>query len=141
MSCPAAARNAPDFSSMRQRRRAAGKTAGRLGRAAEDAALRRYCRAGARPRARNWRAPRAFGGGELDLVIDEGGVVVFVEVKARRTHDDALSCLTAAQRRRILAAAEAYLWTEGAAGREVRFDLALYDGAGRLEVMKNVALD
>lgn len=69
---------------------------------------------------RNWR--RRFG--ELDLVLREGGTIVFVEVRLR-THSGfggAGASIDAAKRRRLLAAAQAWL-----AGRDLpcRFDVVL----------------
>ena len=45
---------------------------------------------GWRPLARRWRAP----GGEIDLVMARGRVVIFVEVKARALIDDAATSVT-----------------------------------------------
>ena len=47
------------------RRRRAGRNAGFEGKAAEDQTVRRYLSDGARLLARNWRAGRDFGGGEI----------------------------------------------------------------------------
>jgi len=57
--------------------------------------------------ARNWRCPA----GELDLVMRDGNELVFVEVKTRRGErlGRAEEAVTAAQARRILAAAEWFL--------------------------------
>jgi putative endonuclease len=53
-----------------------------LGQAGERAAERHLCAAGLRVVARNWRNP-ADAREEIDLVLWDGPVLVFVEVKAR----------------------------------------------------------
>jgi putative endonuclease len=55
--------------------------------------------------ARNFRA----AGGELDLVGRRGDLLTFVEVRARRRAGDALESVTALKRRRLTAAAAAFL--------------------------------
>jgi len=54
--------------------------AGSLGRTGEDAAARALAREGWTLLERNARTPS----GEIDLVLEKGGVLAFVEVKARR---------------------------------------------------------
>jgi putative endonuclease len=43
-----------------------------------------------------WPLARRFGGkgGEIDLIMKRGSTLIFVEVKARRVLDDALSAIT-----------------------------------------------
>ena len=77
---------------------------------------------GFRIAARRWRSPV----GEIDLVMRRGRLLVFVEVKARGKFDDAAEAVTDRQRRRIAAAAEAWLASHaGDLGRDVRFDAVL----------------
>jgi putative endonuclease len=52
-----------------------------LGRAGEDVAARYLRRLGFAIVERNWRCPQ----GEIDLVAAKGGLIVFCEVKARRS--------------------------------------------------------
>jgi putative endonuclease len=62
--------------------------------------------------------------GEIDLVVRRGGLLVFAEVKARRTFDEALYALRPAQQERLVRAAAAYLGDHPAHGAHgVRFDL------------------
>lgn len=73
------------------------------------------------------------GVGEIDLVVERDGLLVFVEVKARATLNDAAFALGPRQQARLMAAAEAWMAANpghGAAG--VRFDLLLVDGAGQV---------
>lgn len=101
------------------------------GLAAEDSAARRYSAEGGSIRAARWRCPE----GELDLVVEMPGEIVFVEVKARRRH--AAESVTARQWLRIGAAASRYLAEHTDGDMPCRFDLALVDGMGRLERIEN----
>jgi putative endonuclease len=55
--------------------------------------------------ARRWRSPL----GEIDIVARRRQLLVFAEVKARATLDEAAESVNERQRRRIAAAAEAWL--------------------------------
>jgi putative endonuclease len=110
----------------------AGRTAWRAGLAAEDAAERLYAAEGGRVAARRWRCPH----GEIDLVIEHGPLVVFVEVKARRSAALAAAALRPRQAERLLAAAACYLATASGAG-EARIDVVTVDGFGRAERIEN----
>ena len=56
-------------------------------------------------------------GGEIDLVVRRGNVVIFVEVKARPRLDEAMEALSAAKCRRVSKAARVWLarnpWANG----------------------------
>lgn len=75
--------------------------------------------------ARNYRC--RFG--EIDLVARSGATVVFVEVRARASEafGGAAGSITAAKRRRLLAAARHYLAREGG-DCACRFDVVLLAG-------------
>lgn len=122
---------------LRDRRRRQGATATRTGRSAEEQALRRYLDAGWRLAARNWRADRLHGGGEIDLVLEGDDLFAFVEVKARRRLDAAARAVTSAQVRRIQNAACRWLDLQGRWGSNMRFDLAMRDRDGRMEIIEN----
>lgn len=110
-----------------------GRVAWLSGRAAEEIAERLYAAEGGTVLARRWRG----GGGEVDLVIGLGPVIVFVEVKARRDAATAAAALGRAQMRRLGAAAEAWIALHGSPGQDVRVDVVLVDGAGRAERIEN----
>ncbi|MGA1676549.1 MAG: YraN family protein [Pseudomonadales bacterium] len=78
-----------------------------IGRAAEDAALVTLQSAGLNLIARNYRCRR----GELDLVLTDGGILVFAEVRyrAQSKFGDGAASITASKRSRIIAAAAHFL--------------------------------
>jgi putative endonuclease len=78
-----------------------------LGTAGEQLARRHLEQRGYRFVAANWRRPY----GELDLVMRDGNVLVFVEVKTRSSERlvTAEESLTAAQARRLLRGAQFFL--------------------------------
>ena len=64
--------------------------------------------------------------GEIDLVALKGKRLAFVEVKRRKTADDAAWTVTAKQRRRIVRAAQYWLASQPAfAGHDIAFDVVL----------------
>jgi putative endonuclease len=70
--------------------------------------------------ARRWKTP--FG--EIDIIARRGGGVVFVEVKARGSLDEAVEAVTDRTQRRIIAAAELWLARHPQhANGDVRFDV------------------
>jgi putative endonuclease len=79
----------------------------RLGISAESRAAAYLVAKGYRILARRWRSPL----GELDIVARRRKTLVFVEVKARDTLDNAAEAVTDRQRARIAACAEAWLAT------------------------------
>jgi putative endonuclease len=104
------------------------------GRAAEDQVARAYERSGHDVRSRRWRG----GAGEIDLVCEKSGEVVFVEVKASATHASAAQSLTQRQVKRLLQSAEAYLGQMPKGSMTpTRFDVALVDRRGRLDIIPN----
>lgn len=74
--------------------------------------------------ARNYRC--RFG--EIDLVAESGRTLVFVEVRARTSEafGGPAASITAAKRRRVVAAARHYLAVNGE--RAARFDVVLVRG-------------
>lgn len=95
-------------------------------------------RQGMRVLERNWRVR----GGEIDLICDDRGTLVFVEVRLRRhsAFGGAAASITAAKQRRMILAARHYL--AGKRERSCRFDAVLLSGLTEadLEWIRN-ALD
>lgn len=110
-----------------------GSTSFHNGMAAEEIAARTYEARGAKVLARRWKRPE----GELDLIVELNGVVVFVEVKSRKTMAAALSAILPAQQLRLTACAEQYLALNGGLNTDCRFDLAALDSQGRIEIVEN----
>ncbi|PQO24645.1 hypothetical protein C2I36_02075 [Rhodobacteraceae bacterium WD3A24] len=111
-----------------------GATGHRAGLAAEAAVAAHYGRSGRAIVARRWRG----AGGEIDLIAREPGRVVFIEVKKSGNFARALERLGGRQARRIRAAAAEFLAGEAAGlDTEARFDVALVDGMGRVEIVEN----
>jgi putative endonuclease len=103
-------------------RRRVRTVAFRLGLSAETRAAALLLVKGFRIVARRWRSPV----GEIDLIVRRGRLLVFVEVKARGAFDDAAEAVTERQRRRIAAAAEAWLASHADdLDRDIRFDAVL----------------
>ncbi len=72
--------------------------------------------------ARRYKTPV----GEIDLVALKGNRLAFVEVKRRKTAEDAAWTLPAKQRRRIVRAAQYWLAAHpGFAGHDMAFDVVL----------------
>ena len=104
------------------------------GLSAEVAVVQRYRAAGAELLAERMRN----AGGEIDLIFRQGAEIIFVEVKARKSHDKAALSLGQAQMARIMTAAEIWLDECGlGTNHPCRFDLALVDGQGAVEVIEN----
>lgn len=92
---------------------------------AEALCERLLARSGLRVLARNWRC--RFG--EIDLIAEEQGTVVFVEVRYRSgsAYGGAGESITAAKRARIAAAARA--WLAERPETPCRFDVLLLESA------------
>ena len=55
-----------------------GQLAYHAGNAAEGAVARHYCAKGLEIVAKRWRAARADGGGEIDLIARNGTQIIFI---------------------------------------------------------------
>jgi putative endonuclease len=91
------------------------------GRHAEDLAAACLERAGMRIVARNWRRPA----GELDIVADDAGTCVFVEVRSRTgdAQGHALEAITPRKQAQVIRAARLYLSEVPTAASAFRFDV------------------
>ena len=119
---------------MTRARRARGSMAFHTGFAAEECVARHYDRAGRPVLARRWRGQ----GGEIDVIVRDGAETVFVEVKAAATHALAARRIDPRQVRRLYDCAGEYMGTlPDGLNSAVRFDVALVDGTGRVEVIEN----
>lgn len=93
-----------------------------VGRLGEEAAIAALQASGYRIVEKNVRLRR----GELDVVAEEDGVIVFVEVKSRRTalFGTPAEAVTARKQRALVGLAAAYLTRRALAERPCRFDVA-----------------
>ncbi|MAM62735.1 YraN family protein [Maritimibacter sp. UBA3975] len=114
-----------------------GRVSYAAGLAAEESVARDYERRGYGVVARRWRG----SGGEIDLVFRDGDGFVFVEVKKARDLARAACRLTQAQLGRICQSATEFLaGVPGGGLAAMRFDLAMVDGAGRMETLENITM-
>ena len=92
-----------------------------LGARGEDCAVRHLERQGLRILARNVRS----GGVEIDVIAARGRLVVFVEVKTRRSRRAGLpeEAVDARKRARLVAGAAAWLREHPGVAARIRFDV------------------
>ncbi len=113
------------------------KTNYHAGLCAEGIAERYYHRAGLRTRKRRWRGRS----GEVDLILQQGDELVFVEVKKSRSFERAAQRLSRRQIQRIMTAAEEFIGAEpNGLNSEMRFDVALVNDAGQIQVIENALM-
>jgi putative endonuclease len=100
-----------------------------LGKLGEDRARHELARRGYAILATRYRT--RFG--EIDIVCEHQGAIVFVEVKTRRSmrHGGALEAIPYAKRRKIAAMAVDFMAHGGYLGRTSRFDVVAIDYAGQ----------
>jgi putative endonuclease len=98
----------------------------------EALALRHLQAQGMQCRERNWHC----AGGEIDLVMQDGDTVVFVEVKARVDcgFGSPEEAVTQAKQRRLVTSAETYLQQAGLEQVDFRIDVVALElsASGRL---------
>ena len=116
------------------RREARGISANASGHHAEQLVADRYEDRGCVVLERCWRS----AAGEVDLILQDGDQIVFVEVKKAATFDLAASRLARRQMDRICMAALVYAdGLPGGSLTDMRFDAALVDAAGKVEILEN----
>lgn len=98
------------------------------GHRAEKAACRFLRKQGLKLVARNYRTPY----GEIDLVMDHGETLVFIEVRFRASarFGGAAETIDRGKQTRLRASAEHYIQREpGASNKACRFDIVAFDGS------------
>jgi putative endonuclease len=105
-----------------------------LGQTAESRAAAFLQAHGLRLVARNWRC--RFG--EIDLVMQDGAILVFIEVRLRSRSDfgGAAASVTPAKQKKLLAAARQYLTTLNTLP-PCRFDVVALSGSASPEWIRN----
>lgn len=104
------------------------------GKCAEECVAQLYLTSGQHVVARRWRGTA----GEIDVIARDGEQLVFIEVKKSRTHAEAASHLSERQMKRIWQTASEYLGSEPLGQDSLaRFDVALVDEGGRIEILQN----
>lgn len=111
-----------------------GEVAFLAGRMAEESVADYYEARGFRTIASRWRSTA----GEIDLIVERDGALVFVEVKKADNHELAAARISRRQMDRICAAACDFVGKRyNGQAVEMRFDAALVDGLGRIDVIAN----
>ena len=110
-----------------------------VGRAGEDIACQFLSRRGYHILDRNWQ----IRGGELDIIAECRGVLVFIEVKARFSHDFGLpvESITPNKVRVLKRSAHIYIHQNHLYNTPARFDLVSIDyvlGNPKIELIENI---
>ncbi len=117
-------------------RRRRGLMAHHGGLAAEDIAARAYTARGAQVLEKRLKTPA----GEIDLILDDGTTLVFVEVKQRKNNAEFDSPVTRRQWERLENAANHYmveLQNKTGVQPVCRFDVALVGRDGQVQIIEN----
>lgn len=124
-----------ELANVRDARKNRGRKNYLNGLAAEEQIARHYQRMGYTALDVRWRGTA----GELDLVMRQADEIVFVEVKASKTHEGAIAMVTHKKLARIQMVAQEYL---GGLPRgqltPSRVDVACVDAQGQVQVLQNV---
>ena len=111
------------------------RTPGAIGAEAEELALNYLRQRGLKLRERNY----CCRGGELDLVMEEGGALVFVEVRFRRSErfGGAVESIDRRKRERLWLAAQHYLQHQRLEHLPCRFDVVAVRPGGAIDWLKD----
>lgn len=122
ISCPDPDSPGPDLSN------------GARGRWGEARAATEYRRRGYAVLAQNWRT----SAGELDLIVSRDGIIVFSEVKTRRSdrYGPAASAVGPEKQRRIRRLAAQWIAENQPRRRDIRFDVVAITGV-RVDVIES----
>ena len=111
-----------------------GSVSYHAGKCAEDQVAQLYLASGRSIAARRWRGLS----GEIDVIARDGDEVIFIEVKKSKTHAQAAEHLSERQMQRICLTASEFLCGEPfGQNTATRFDVALVDAIGRIEILQN----
>ncbi|MBC9247216.1 YraN family protein [Paracoccus sp. 11-3] len=111
-----------------------GRMADLSGRFAEESVARLLEGRGLQILHQRWRGKA----GEIDMILRDGNCFVFVEVKQSRSHEEAAGRLLRSQQIRICNAALEFCATQPEGlNSEMRFDAALVDSLGRIDILEN----
>ena len=88
----------------------------------EDIASRELVKSGYRIVGKNFHGKS----GEIDIIAEKDGVLVFVEVKLRRNLSKGLprEAVTLKKQERIIKTAEEYIYEKNITDKDIRFDVA-----------------
>ncbi len=92
-----------------------------FGRSGESAAVAFLKKKGYRILEQNFRSKL----GEIDIIAEQGGVLVFIEVKARTNHElgHPFNALTLAKQKKIVQTAQSFLVRKRISDKPMRFDV------------------
>jgi putative endonuclease len=109
-----------------------------IGKLGEDLALKKLKKLGYKKIIRNYRCPL----GEVDLIAEDSGTLVFVEIKTRRGRsiEYAKEAVNARKKRQLSKVALAYMKSNDCCETRARFDVVAISLGGdkpQIEVIKN----
>lgn len=111
-----------------------GSVAYHAGLNAEVSVADHYARRGCPIAGRRWRG----SGGEIDLIARDGDTLVFIEVKKSKSFARAAERLSRRQMDRIYVSASEFIAGEPMGqDTDLRFDVALVNSIGKIEILEN----